>query len=106
MCVVSFIGDHFHNTLPQQYPWINTQTFIPNQPLTQPFTIIQGVPQAEFDALKKEVEGMKELLRKAKIYDEENNEPECQIEEKMEVLRKIAAMVGISLDDVIKPKEV
>lgn len=45
---------------------------------------------------------MKELLRKAKIYDEKNNEPNCEIEDKMKFLREVAKLVGINLDDVIE----
>lgn len=47
---------------------------------------------------------MKELLRRAKKYDEDNGEPDCEIDEKMAFLRAIAARVGVSLDDVIGPK--
>lgn len=93
MCLVSFIGDHFQDKWKPLEPIITT---------TGTWTITQGVPQEEFDKLKKEVEEMKELLRKAKIYDEKNNEPNCEIEEKMEFLRMVARFVGIDLDDVLK----
>ena len=89
MCVVSFVGDHFQQKWPE--PII---TWYPPNPTKE-----------EFDALKKEVLEMKELLRKAKIYDEKNNEPNCEIEDKMEFLRKVAKLVNIDLDDVLKPKE-
>lgn len=67
--------------------------------------LIPEVSKLEFDQLKKEVIEMKELLRKAKIYDEENNEPDCEIETKMNFLREIAKLVGVELDDVLKPKQ-
>ena len=41
------------------------------------------VPKEEFDKLKAEVEHMKKLLIKAKLYDEANNEPNCEMEEKV-----------------------
>lgn len=47
---------------------------------------------------------MKMLLQRAKIYDERNNEPSCEIDEKMDLLRRVARMVGVNLDDVIPPK--
>lgn len=111
MCVVSMIGDHYNDHF-KDYEKI----FIPQhrQPITDPSGNIQfpivnepnvnslkGIGRDEFESLKKEVEHMKKLLIKAKLYDEQNNEPNCEIEEKMEFLRKVADLVGINLDDVI-----
>lgn len=100
MCVVSMVGDHFNDKWRKnewiQYPY--------NAPLGYPPTQIDTVPKHEFDALKKEVEDMKALLKRAKEYDERNNEPNCEIEEKMKFLRYVASLVGIDLSDVI-PKE-
>jgi hypothetical protein len=92
MCTVSMIGDHFNDKWKQP-------------PYQQIFTNIPDVSRAEFEALKKEVEEMKVLLKRAKEYDEKNNEPNCEIEEKMAMLRKFADAVGIDLDDVIKKKD-
>jgi len=86
------IGDHFNDKWKQP-------------PYQQIFTNIPDVSRAEFEALKKEVEEMKTLLKRAKEYDEKNNEPNCEIEEKMAMLRKFADAVGIDLDDVIKKKD-
>jgi hypothetical protein len=86
------IGDHFNDKWKQP-------------PYRQIFTNIPDVSRAEFEALKKEVEEMKALLKRAKEYDEKNNEPNCEIEEKMAMLRKFADAVGIDLDDVIKKKD-
>lgn len=92
MCTVSMIGDHFSEKWKQP-------------PYQQIFTNIPDVSRAEFEALKKEVEEMKALLKRAKEYDEKNNEPNCEIEEKMTMLRKFSDAVGIDLDDVIKKKD-
>jgi hypothetical protein len=97
MCVVSFIGNHFEEKWQEPYrPWTSSPA--------SSYTFTTGVSQEEFDKLKKEVLEMKELLKKAKIYDEKNNEPNCEIEEKMEFLRQVAKLVGVDLDDVFKPK--
>jgi uncharacterized protein YlxW (UPF0749 family) len=85
------IGDHFTNKWTQP-------TY------TQTISNINFVSQEEFNSLKKEVEEMKELLIKAKIYDEKNNEPNCEMEEKISKLREIAKLVGIDLDEVLKNK--
>ena len=98
MCVVSMIGDHYSDKWRDRYPirpdpigwpW-------PNQTVTD-----EQVSKREFDALRKEVEEMKALLKRAIKYDEVNHEPHCEVEEKMELLRRVANAVGGNLDDII-----
>jgi hypothetical protein len=101
MCVVSMIGDHYRDKWEPKYPdWVKwpepTRT-------VQPFNPIPVITRQEFDDLKREVLEMKELLKRAKAYDEQNNEPDCEMDDKVALLRKIAALVGVSLDDVLKP---
>jgi len=62
------------------------------------------VSREEFETLKKDVLEMKELLKKAKEYDEKNNEPNCEKEEKIQKLRDIAKIVGIDLDEIFGKK--
>lgn len=94
MCTVSMIGDHYDD----KWKKPDYQKF---------FNDFQTPPSRyEFEVLKKEVEEMKALLIRAKAYDEKNNEPNCEVEPKMETLRKMAALVGINLDDVINPPKV
>lgn len=100
MCVVSMVGDFYHEK------W--NPLLIPNPNVsidTKFFQTILPVSREEFDSLKKEVLEMKELLRRAKIYDEKNGEPNCEVEAKLVTLKKIAELVGISLDDVFPKKE-
>ncbi len=88
ICVVSMIGDHYSEK------W--TQT-----PFTYTNSIIPQVSKEEFDALKKDVEEMKALLKRAKIYDIEHGEKDCEMAEKVALLRKMAEFVGVSLEDVL-----
>lgn len=89
MCAVSMVLDHY------QDKW--------NDPLRHwvfnpsPFE----VSREEFEALKKEVLEMKELLKRAKKYDADNNQPDCEIDEKVALVRKVAELVGVDLDDII-----
>lgn len=93
MCVTSMVGDHYREKFT---PWP-----YPDYPPAVPMHI--GPTRTEFDALKRDVLEMKELLKRAKKYDEDNGEPECEMDEKMDLLRKVAKMVGVDLDDVIGP---
>lgn len=58
------------------------------------------VSREEFDNLKKEIEELRLLLLRAKKYDEDNNEPNCEKDEKTLLLRKIAEKVGVDLSEV------
>lgn len=92
MCTVSMIGDHYREHFPQQYPWIQTTGTNIN--------LSNAPTREEFEALRRAVEDMKSLLIRAKIYDEENGEPDCEMEEKVEMLKRIAEMVGVDLYEV------
>jgi hypothetical protein len=94
MCAVSMIGDHFSRTWQQQYPQI-----IPlPSPSLPPIQL--GVSREEFDALRRDVQQMHELLRAAKRYDTEHGEPDCEMEEKVALLKRVAELVGVNLSDV------
>jgi len=105
MCTVSMVGDFYRDTLPGKYPYIMPHVFPDTNPTLpgfgQFFNAPPAITRAEFDALKAEVAQMKELLKRAKEYDERNHEPDCEVEEKMDLLRKVAKLVGVNLDDVI-----
>lgn len=40
----------------------------------------------------------KDLLKSAKEYDIKNNEPDCELEEKKDLLRKLAEQLGIEIN--------
>lgn len=99
MCVVSMTGDFFGDRIPKQYPWVPSPS-----PIIIP--IIPPAPsREEFDALKKEVELMRDLLAKYKEYDKKNNEPDCEIDQKMKFLRQVAESVGVDLDEVLRKEK-
>lgn len=95
------VGDHYRDK------WKDWQTSPVqpgiNYPSDHQYVILKSgneITREEFDALKKEVEEMKALLIRAAKYDEENNEPHCEMDEKVELLKKIAEAVGVNLEDV------
>ena len=77
MCVVSMIGDHYSDKWKDLYPF----PVIPVEPTStpsNPSVFYELVSREEFEALKKEVLEMKQLLKKAIKYDQENNQPDCK----------------------------
>jgi len=93
------IGDHYTDKeplpyVPKSYP--DRWGILTNNP---------SPTQQQFDELKKEVLEMKELLKKAIKYDELNNQKHCEMEEKMEVIRKVAKMVGVDISDILPEKK-
>jgi hypothetical protein len=96
MCAVSMIGDFYKDK------WTSPLTGKIGT-LPWPYDYVQ-FPRSEFEALKREVLEMKELLKRAAEYDKKNNEPHCEMADKVQILRNVARIVGISLDDVIEYK--
>lgn len=104
MCVVSNVGDYYGRRFPHDYPdWFPKPITLPQQPVIP--IVPPGVSQQEFDALKKEVERMKKLLKKAKEIDEATEQPNCEKDEKVAMLKKLAQLVGVDLGDVFKPSQ-
>ena len=93
MCTVSMVGDHYRDNWERRYPSIvpNVPSYLPSQ-----------VTREEFDNLKRQVGEMTELLKRAKKYDEDNGEPDCEMDEKMDLLRKVAKLCGVDLDEALK----
>lgn len=90
MCVVSFVGDsyrrHFNEPPYRQFSWW------PEGGQSA------GPTQAEFDALKVKVDEMIAMLKAARQYDAATGAAGCEMDEKLALLRKIAALVGVDLD--------
>jgi hypothetical protein len=102
------VTDHYIKTWPDrdifnqpQNPWPN---FTPNQTPeanpNRPLVIDPGVSKEDFAAFKKEFEEFKQLVKRAIKYDEDNNEPHCEVDEKVEIIRKLAEQLGVTVDDI------
>jgi hypothetical protein len=105
------IGDHYDE---KWWPQIKPQPLDPVNPFpgitkttitTDTLERWLAPSKKEFDALKKEVEEMKKLLQKALEYDKRNNEPHCEMEDKVALLKKVAELVGVSLEDIFPPTQ-
>lgn len=92
MCMVSNIGDIY-----------GKKWGPPFEPPLNPFVFPAVAPEitkAEFDALKREVLELKKLLRAAKKFDQATGQPDCEMGEKIAIIRKVAEAVGVNLDDL------
>lgn len=94
MCSYSMVGDFYGDKFK---PFIVPQP----APVINPAPLVVNVPPADYEQLKRDVADMKELLKRAKKYDEEHGEPDCQMEEKIKILKAVAKFIGVDLTDVL-----
>jgi hypothetical protein len=97
MCVVSAVGDNWRDRLPETYPWIN-----PNPQPGQTIILSPPISRQEFDKLKAEVEELKKLLKAAKEFDEKTGQPDCEMDDKVNLIKRVAELVGVDMKDVFK----
>jgi len=95
MCAVSALGDHYGQRFqqPQYQHWLNNPGYAGAVPA-------EYVHKHEFEALKREVEEMKAILKVAKKYDEDTGQADCHMDEKVVLLKKVAELVGVDLSEV------
>jgi hypothetical protein len=91
MCAVSMVTDYWKNNDQWKYNGIPTGGLNYNP-----------VSRAEFEQLRKEMMELKELLKAAKAYDDLTNQPNCEKEENVKVLKRVADALGVDLSDVLK----
>ena len=103
MCVVSAMGDHYKKNFEDQDLAKRLNDY--QQIISGTISVPNPVTRQEFEELKKQVLEMKEILKVAAAYDARNNEPHCEMDEKVELLKKVAAAVGVSLDDIFKTQQ-
>lgn len=110
MCIVSAVMDNWQKfTWPVFEQGLPNHQFIPNtnpQPqVTQtyidpalPFKYINALE--EIALLKVEVEDLKQQLIAAKAQDEAEGNPDCEMQEKVAFIRRVADLVGVDFSDV------
>ena len=88
MCVVSNVGDYYKDR------W----TLI--EPHSTTITYPTYATKEELELLKKEVLEMKKALKKALKQDIKEGNPDCQMEDKIAILKKVAEIVGVDLSEL------
>ncbi len=69
--------------------------YLPN-PAT-PTTIYWKDDSARIGELERKVAALEDLLKRAKQYDIDNNEPDCELNDKKALLEKIAMELGVKI---------
>jgi len=89
MCAYSFVADHYNDKFKYVAPYL---------PWPEPYRKPEGAPREitreEFERLREDVAEMKRLLERADEYDKRTGQPDCEMDEKLALLRKIAEFVG------------
>lgn len=97
MCVVSMIMDHYADKwkkiVPQFDPVYPIDTSIGITPYTLP-----PLPPIHQPLTPEEINELRELLKRAKKYDEETGQKDCELESKKETLRILAKQLGVELN--------
>jgi hypothetical protein len=104
MCMVSSVGDNWRDNFPSRWPTIMPSRSPEFPPFASPIpTNIQSVvSKEEFLALKREVEELRALLVAAKKFDEATNQHDCEQDEKVAFIKKLAEFVGVDMGAVFK----
>ena len=93
MCVLSMVIDHYYDEWWRRYYPPPAMPFVwPNPPTVAPIVMPTITPQ--------EVEEFRRLLERAKQYDRDHNQPDCELEEKRNKLKDLAEKLGVKIDFV------
>lgn len=112
MCVVSNIMDYAKDKwFPQD---VTASWTIPVRPWGRPYPYpapsvpkidIISMPQPYTGPTREQFEELLKLLRAGKRYDEATGQPDCELEDKKKLLRKIAEQIGVEFTDDFELKE-
>lgn len=88
MCVVSMIYDHYHDKWRQYFPPPSNPWVTPTvQPVQPPIS-------------QEEIAEFRKLLERARQYDKDHNQPDCELEEKRKKLKELSEQLGVSIEFV------
>lgn len=90
MCVVSNVSDQFIRFPPKD--WTNTW---PPEPAI-------NLDKVEIALLRKEIERLKDELEKARAQDIKDNNPDCHMEDKVNIILGLAKALGVDLTKVFE----
>jgi len=81
MCVMSMVMDFYNDKWEEKFKNIRLHPLNLEPPITD-----------------EEINEFRQLLERAHEYDKKHNEPNCEMEEKKEKIRKLAQELGVKVD--------
>lgn len=102
MCVVSMIMDHYRDWWGDKYWPPNTPWKVaPVPPHEWPQTIPAPIPNAP-GPTPAELDEFRRLLDRAREYDRKMNQPDCELDQKRQMLKKMAEALGVDISFIDK----
>jgi len=100
MCVVSNLGyyyGHRRDGWPWQ-PYVPTIPLIPAAPTDFTKRLAEIARDHDISDLKQRIEALEKMLREAKKFDAETGQPDCEMDEKVELLKRLAKDLGVEIN--------
>lgn len=96
MCSVSMVMDHTYDEWWRRY-YDDHPTLVP-QP-TAPYTV-PIYPQPVRLPTQEEVDDFRRLLERARQYDKDHGQPDCELEDKRRKIKDLAEQLGVDVSFV------
>lgn len=97
MCVMSMVLDHYREK------WAPLVPVQPLPPPTYPFPLFPVAPEPPVHVplvSQEEVQELRRLLDRARKYDKEHAQPDCELDEKRKAIKRIAEELGVEINFV------
>ena len=101
MCVVSGIADSFTDRTIGRYPWV--VPYIEQEPVAPPdwtYIVPEFATKVELEAIRKEIQEIRELIKAAQKFDESTGQPNCDNPDKFRLLKLLAEALGVDLSEL------
>lgn len=102
MCVVSMVMDHYTDkwrrwvpTDDKAWPWPTVPPTLPGGDYV-PY-IPPPTPTPPSPLTQEEIDEFRKWIREAREYDRKNNQPDCELDEKKQLLEEIARKLGVEI---------
>jgi ribosomal protein L29 len=92
MCMVSNVGDGWAGQFPKKWPMFD--------PSPEGIDLTPIYSKSELYELKKEVKELRKLLIAARKFDKKTGQPDCEMADKVNLIKEIARLVGVDMKDV------
>ncbi len=98
MCIYSMVADDWSRRHRDVYePILSPDSFKVTFPE-------KAATKADIEELRKELAELKKLLKAAAAYDAATGQPDCEQEEKIALIRKLAEVTGVDMEDCLPKK--